>query len=566
MAGGWPNTLRLAADDPALDRRPRRVMSTSKPALRASSDSHRLSPHQVQHVPAETNTCQPAARDTVTSGMAGIAAFLRGTAYAIYTSAASIPSRLFHHPPDEVTQAQARDQAAAGSRGSKRQRAPDGTYRPRSTPRHSGTFSVDQAYLSNTDSDDEEQGPPRTTADIASRPFPNNDLDYLPPKYTSEYITYPAVRDVPSTTPSTPASTVTRKGAVKWGLSISQAPVTDSRQASTEGQFQRRKSVSEKSPEQHKETNQYKSVKQFFNNHAKHSLPGLEDVTLSADPRKVHQVIEECKHLIWEEELRLSSAILEPIGLRRPRCQRHLVDQLPTHWEERALHAPQGGKFDNRAVHSSAVPLQARDFQKLVPPRAWLNDDCITSSLACLAVAMNKHAGVKDKVGTPKCMVLNSLYWKQFLSDGKPFPRTIKRQWTVTPENFHNVETVLIPVNHGLHWTLMVIRPSRMEIAWLDSFHSSGEASVFWAHRWLQTFLEKRYNKDDWQHIDIKVPSQSNGYDCGVFVITNAMCMAMGLDPMIYNETDLPRQRLRIAAMLLNGGFTGDFSLEDYMM
>ncbi|KAI0154470.1 hypothetical protein GGR57DRAFT_115868 [Xylariaceae sp. FL1272] len=514
MAGGWPETLRLTADDSPLYRQPQLVMSTAKPIRRASSDLHRLQPHHVQHVPAE-----PTGRDTTTFGMAHLYDVLKDAAFAV-TSA--ISSLLNSHPDPEATH------PTVGDRAPKRQRASDGTYRPHSGWEQSGTFSVDQAYPSGTDSEDEgQEGHPPGTPDIASRPSIKNDLDYLPPKYTSEHFTYPAT--------------------------------------STEGQLQR-KSISEQPPEQYKETNRYKSIKQFFNNHGKHSLPGLEDATLSADPRKVDQVIEECKHLIWEEELRLSSALLGPIGLRRPRCQRHLVDQLPTPWEERALRASQVGKFDNRAVHPSAVPLQARDFQKLVPPRAWLNDDCITSTLACLAVAINKHAGVKEKVGTPKCIVLNSLYWNQFTKDDKVFPRTIKRQWNVTPENFHNVETVLIPVNGGAHWTLIVIRPSRMEIAWLDSFHSPGDASISAANRWLKNFLEDRYNRDDWQYIDIKVPAQSNGYDCGVFVITNAMCMAMGLDPMIYTEADLPLQRLRIAAMLLNGGFTGDFSLEDYMM
>ncbi|KAI1745222.1 hypothetical protein F4680DRAFT_465285 [Xylaria scruposa] len=304
----------------------------------------------------------------------------------------------------------------------------------------------------------------------------------------------------------------------------------------------------------------YDDILEFFPNDIVHSLPGLGDESLPADGDKVEHLKRELMERLRREEIETQNAILSHLGVRRAKAT--LITEPSSKWVNRALDAPRSGNFDPRGVHPDAVELKPRDFAKLVPPTAWLNDDCVHSTLCCLASYINKKAGVKPKVDPPKCVAVSSLYWKAFCGDhAKLYPRPFSRKWNLTPDNFLKVDTILIPVNSNAHWTLIAIRPSRRTVSYLDSFHHRNEAQLRHAYQWLQLFLGDKFVPKDWETKEFSSPQQTNAWDCGMFVITNAMCLALGISPMCYDEDKMPIQRQRIAAMLLNGGFSGEFDL-----
>ncbi|KAI8624583.1 hypothetical protein F5Y19DRAFT_490813 [Xylariaceae sp. FL1651] len=305
---------------------------------------------------------------------------------------------------------------------------------------------------------------------------------------------------------------------------------------------------------------QYQNILEFFENEDKHSLPGQEQAQLPANALKIEQMKRDFMERMRQEELDSQNAALRHLGVRRPNDI--LIREPPSEWVRRALDAPENGRFDPKAVHADAPPLQPRDFAKLVPETAWLNDDCVHSTLCCIAKYVNDKAAIKSKVDPPKCVTLSSLYWMSFCQDHKKlYPRPFARRWNMTPDNFFKINTILIPVNHGSHWTLIVIRPTRKSMSYIDSYGSRGTQHLRNAFDWLKLFLGNNYIDSEWKTERINAPPQTNAYDCGMFVITNAMCLALGLDPMCYTEESMPAQRLRIAAMLLNGGFHGDFDL-----
>ncbi|KAK7227080.1 hypothetical protein V2G26_015083 [Clonostachys chloroleuca] len=79
---------------------------------------------------------------------------------------------------------------------------------------------------------------------------------------------------------------------------------------------------------------------------------------------------------------------------------------------------------------------------------------------------------------------------------------------------------------------------------------------------WVKDVLEDAFVAEEWTVVKHEAPRQTNGWDCGVHTITNAMCVALGLNPIdSYSTEDMPLQRLRIASVLLNRGFSGDFDL-----
>lgn len=309
-----------------------------------------------------------------------------------------------------------------------------------------------------------------------------------------------------------------------------------------------------------KDKAQYDAVLEFFPNDVVHSLPGLEDESLPADAHKVEHLKRELMERLRREEIESQNAALRHLGVRRSKST--LITEPSFAWLNRALDAPKNGTFDPSAVHPDAVELKPRDFAKLVPPTAWLNDDCVHSSLCCLAAYINNKAGVKPKVDPPKCVAVSSLYWKAFCGDHKKlYPRPFSRKWNMTPNNFFDIDTVLIPVNSNAHWTLIAIRPSLRTVSYLDSFHHRNDTQLRHAYQWLQLFLGDKFVPDDWDTTEFPAPRQTNAWDCGMFVITNAMCLALGISPMCYDEEKMPIQRQRIAAMLLNGGFHGEFDL-----
>ncbi|KAI0966025.1 hypothetical protein F4678DRAFT_466991 [Xylaria arbuscula] len=308
------------------------------------------------------------------------------------------------------------------------------------------------------------------------------------------------------------------------------------------------------------ESPRYEEILRFFPDDVVHSLPGWRDEDLPADALKVERLKRELMERLRQEEIATQNANLAYLGVRRPKSA--LIVEPSPEWVNRATNAPANGTFNPRAVHPDAVELKPRDFGKLVPQTAWLNDDCVHSTLCCLAAYINNKAGVKSKVDPPKCVAISSLYWNAFCGDYKKlYPRPFARKWNMTPQNFFGIDTILIPVNSNAHWTLIIIRPSRKTVSYMDSFHTRSETQVRHTYNWLGHFLGDRFVPDEWDTVEFSAPRQTNAWDCGMFVITNAMCLALGISPLCYNEDKMPLQRLRIASMLLNGGFTGDFDL-----
>lgn len=310
----------------------------------------------------------------------------------------------------------------------------------------------------------------------------------------------------------------------------------------------------------------HKQRTDFFSHDADHCLPGLKNLSLTPDDKKLEQLSHEKRERerLVEEARRVAERAkwdrhLQTLGLRSPK--QTMITDLNKGWNE---------KVNNLLVESKvtcagpeAVTMTPRDFAKLVPAHVWLNDSAVQAALTELATAINKAAGVVLKQNTPKCAALGPFFWSNLVDSGpKNKERMLKRTWGITPQNFLDIDTLLMPINSNNHWTFMLIRPKRRELAYVDSMGGSGHQRIETALKFIQVFLgADRWNAEEWAAIKLKIPQQSNGYDCGVFVITNAMYLALGLDPMAYSESDMPLQRRRIAAALLNGGFKGEFDL-----
>ncbi|OHE92303.1 Ulp1 protease family protein [Colletotrichum orchidophilum] len=307
------------------------------------------------------------------------------------------------------------------------------------------------------------------------------------------------------------------------------------------------------------------------------TLPTLADLTISDDKEEELEDLSLALQLLLdvdearrreEEEKKARKAkeerLLKTGGLRVPR--RRLVTSLPVEWTERVNATMRANPQQTLATTAESVSLKRHDFAKVVPATVWLNDEIVNGALQWLDRYVNVAVGAVDvKAPNRVCVAMGSFFYKRLEENGVQNTERALRRYGVNKNNFLNLETILMPICKNNHWTLLVIRPKMRTVSHMDSFNPAGStAHTNRALAWVQAFLGGDYKASEWKAVTHEAPMQTNGYDCGVFTITNGMCLALGLNAIdAYSGEDLPEQRLRIAGMLLNKGFSGEFDLAD---
>lgn len=305
------------------------------------------------------------------------------------------------------------------------------------------------------------------------------------------------------------------------------------------------------------------------------SLPSIKSLAISDDTKagialKKEQAAlkaaEEARKLAEEKARReIEERLARTGGLRTP--EQPLVSPVGSEWLQKAQATLRAGASTTLATTGEGVDLRRHDFCKVVPPTEWLNDEIVNGSLHWLDQSINAAAGIADvKKKTRKCLAMSSFFFKRLQEQGVSRTQRTLRRYGVEKRNLLDVDTILLPVCEHSHWTLLVVRPSKKTIAHMDSLNPRGsQPYISLVRAWLKDLLEDKFVEDEWNLVRHEAPMQTNGYDCGVHTITNGICVALGLNPIdSYSSKDMPLQRIRLACMLLNGGFKGDFNLRVY--
>lgn len=263
-----------------------------------------------------------------------------------------------------------------------------------------------------------------------------------------------------------------------------------------------------------------------------------------------------------EEQLRL-------LGRRSPTNGVKLIVPLSREWEAKVETAMRSPMQRELARTSTGTALTRRDLGTLLPQagsgdsaNAWLNDDIIMGHLQATVDNGLERTGHR-RGRTPQFHAFSSFFFKNLSERG---PQSIGR-WSsrakITGKALLDVERVFIPINQSYHWTLMVVSPKLKLIEYFDSMSTapgSGADKIRHIKKWLEQELKSDWVEADWRVEAGKSPQQDNASDCGVFTVTTARMIALGWDPRSsYSHLDMPTQRRRMAAELINGGLSGDF-------
>ncbi|KAJ9130736.1 Cysteine proteinase [Coniochaeta hoffmannii] len=249
------------------------------------------------------------------------------------------------------------------------------------------------------------------------------------------------------------------------------------------------------------------------------------------------------------------------LGLRRP--TRAIITRLNDPWASRVAGIRGSQEGQPLATTPDGTALTKRDFlEKLLPETAWLNDNIIIGAIQHIGDLVNEKAGGTKE--NPKCATFTSYFYPRLESAGPTGVARLMRRAGVRKDNFKNIQSILIPICSGAHWTLAVVLPQKGAVLHMDSLRGGrGHPAVTnKIMEWVKVTLGEDFVPSEWSAINIDGPMQTNGYDCGVFTITNGLCMALGLNPKeSYAPSQLTTARTMLAAILLNGGFKGQFDL-----
>ena len=267
-----------------------------------------------------------------------------------------------------------------------------------------------------------------------------------------------------------------------------------------------------------------------------------------------------------EEEERRKSG-----GRRIPK--ERVIQSLPPGWDEKVRINMAKGMREQLAMTSVGNPLTRRDFGMVLPqPRTgddqsgWLNDEIISGYLQ--AVVDYGHRAMGHPRGAkPRMHAFNPFFYTALKERGYDAVKRWSTRAKIGGNDLKNVEYVFIPCNPSKsHWTLVVVSPVRKTIEVFDSMHGSSLDKVETTKKWLRGELGRSYVDSEWTVVEDstyrgrgKGPAQNNANDCGVFTVTTAKMIVLGVDPMAVSARDMPLQRRCVVAELLNGGFSGDF-------
>lgn len=220
----------------------------------------------------------------------------------------------------------------------------------------------------------------------------------------------------------------------------------------------------------------------------------------------------------------------------------------------------QGGHL----AETPEAKLTSHDFERLIPSTVWLNDNIVNGTLLWVDKFVNEAAGITNvKAQTRKCLMPGSFFFTRLLDHGvKGTERTLRRLG-VTKDNILDIETILMPICQVHHWTLVVVEPQKRRISHFDSLNPAGsDRKRALAKDWMKSVLGDAFIEDEWHSVKYRAPQQCNGWDCGIHTVLNGLCLGLGIEPSAaYSSDQLPELRKSIAAVLLNQGFKGDFSL-----
>lgn len=253
----------------------------------------------------------------------------------------------------------------------------------------------------------------------------------------------------------------------------------------------------------------------------------------------------------------------EQRGSARVRPFGDSVRPLSPDWIARVSMAMQASHGIAVAQSLSGDALYQKDIATCIKPLAWLNDEIINSYLTVIIQYLRQSTGnMNDR---PRFHAFNTFFYSALRDKGYQGVRRWANRAKIGGEGLLDVDTVFIPVHQSSHWTLLVVRPTDRTVEYFDSLGGRGQRHFEVVKGWLRGELGANFDEEEWALLPSVSSYQDNGSDCGVFLLTNAKAIALGIEPTCFQAHHTTLLRRKIVAEIMNKGLHGEFSPVDKM-
>lgn len=218
----------------------------------------------------------------------------------------------------------------------------------------------------------------------------------------------------------------------------------------------------------------------------------------------------------------------------------------------RELHA-NDSVSDPRKIH----PTDQTKFMNItygniarLKPNGWVNEEVINFMMYLIEDRAKRR-------GQPVSYFAQTFFMSKLVPTLKQYEfaqvrrlfRPNRLQTVYGIDNLFQFSKMFIPIHvNGNHWTLSVVDFTKKTIQYYDSLGKSGKAWMKHILHFLKdasATLDHHLDETDWSMADVtNAPMQTNGNDCGVFTIINAMCISDNI-PLHYDHRHIIHLRKR---------------------
>lgn len=180
------------------------------------------------------------------------------------------------------------------------------------------------------------------------------------------------------------------------------------------------------------------------------------------------------------------------------------------------------------------MQLTVGDFERLNwSTGAWLNDSIINFYMELI----NERSQTNPAL--PKVYAFNSFLVTSLKTGEYTYDKV--RRWTTRRKvDLFQQDKVIIPVNGGNHWTLIIVHMDRKKVEYYDSLVGKDLMALYRVQEYLfDEHLNKRgtpWDDTDWDFELTDEPPQFNDTDCGVFICAYADAVARKTPPRVTQD------------------------------
>ncbi|GJU09592.1 ubiquitin-like-specific protease ESD4 [Tanacetum coccineum] len=233
-----------------------------------------------------------------------------------------------------------------------------------------------------------------------------------------------------------------------------------------------------------------------------------------------------------------------------------LFNPLTEEEEERVATALSYSNRENVLVNheNSNIMITGKALQCL-RPHAWLNDEVINVYLELL-----KERERREPKKYLKCHFFNTFFYKKLVGGrtktGYDY-ESVKR-WTAQKKlgySLDECDKIFVPIHKEIHWCLAVINKKDKKFQYLDSLGGADKKVLRALAKYITDEVKDKTGKSidvtSWeQEFVTNLPSQENGYDCGMFMIKYIDFYSRDIG-LCFSQEDMPYFRKRTAKEIL---------------